>query len=309
MPVRVYYSTDSSAPVYSGSAGALIALLNACLVDGYGAKAAAGWTREYFGTNLAVFRPSAGNRHYLRVDDSDATAARVRGYEAMSDVSTGTGLFPTDAQINGGGYCAKSSAANADARGWVLVADEKRFWLLSATSASTLAASTAAGLGMFFGDIFSGKAGDAFHTLLITGTSATTGANYTGTLATSFTQTSGHYLPRSYTQTGESVNVGKHGDHIKGAGSTFVGGGGSAYPDPITGGILLSPVSIHEPSPVSLVRGVLPGAWQPLHSLPGAPGDTFQGSGTLAGKSFLLVDVGSGGSRARMALEISDTWG
>ena len=34
--VRVYQSTDTGAPAVSGTAGALITLLDACLQDGYG---------------------------------------------------------------------------------------------------------------------------------------------------------------------------------------------------------------------------------------------------------------------------------
>lgn len=309
MTVRVYYSTDASAPVYSGSVGALIALLNACLVDGYGAKAAAGWTREFTGTNLAVYRPSAGNRHYLWVDDTNATASRVRGFEAMTAVSTGTGPFPTDVQLSGGCYITKSNAASSAARGWVLAADEKRFWLVSAQAADTIAGSVAAGLGAFFGDIISAKVGDAFHTLLIAGSGAPTSSAQLGSLVAAMTSSApGHYMARSYTQAGTAITLGKHTDQLKANGTTTIGAGGTTYPDPITGGIGIAPVFVHE-NIAALTRGVVPGAWCPTHSLPASPGDTFQGSGALAGKEFLLVDVSAGGNRGRMALEISDTWG
>lgn len=308
MTVRVYYSTDSGAPVYSGSAGALIAVLQACLVDGYGAKAAAGWTKPFTGTNLAAFRPAAGNRHYLRVDDTNTTAARVRGFEVMADVNTGTGPFPTDVQVSGGCYTVKSNAASSDARGWVVVADEKRFWLVSAQAVSTIAASTDIGLGMFFGDIVSAKAGDAFHTLLIAGASSEASAVQIGGVVTSISASlAGHYMARAYTQMGASITVGKHSDNTKLIGATTVGSSGSAYPDPVTGGIGIAPLFVHENGP-SVTRGVLPGAWCPVHYLPASPGDIFQGSGAHTGKEFLLVDVSASGSRGRMALEISDTW-
>lgn len=57
-----------------------------------------------------------------RVDDNYTTYCRVRGYESMSDVDTGTGPFPTDAQLSGGGYWA-CSENNATAKGYVLAAD------------------------------------------------------------------------------------------------------------------------------------------------------------------------------------------
>jgi len=309
MTVRTYYSTDSGAPVYSGSVGAFNAVTKACLVDGYGSKAAAGWTQEFSGTNLSVLRPAAGNRHCLWIDDTNAQFARVRGYEAMTAVSTGTGPFPTDVQLSGGGYVVKSNAASSAARGWVLVADEKRFWFISAQVADTIAGSAAAGLGMFFGDIISAKSGDAFHTLLIAGNTSATAGSQVGSLATTMTAVgAAHFMPRSYTQTSGSITAGKHTDYAKTGGVVAIGTGGSAYPDPVTGGIGIAPLFAHEP--VALVaRGVIPGAWCPTHNLPGNPGDTFQGSGSLAGKEFLLVDVSAAGTRGRMALETSNTWG
>lgn len=103
MTVRVYHSTDSSAPVLSGQVGALIGVLDAILVNGYGSKAAVGWTKAFSGTNMAAYKQSAGsNQLYLRVDDTNATDARVVGYETMSDVNTGTGPFPTATQQSGG---------------------------------------------------------------------------------------------------------------------------------------------------------------------------------------------------------------
>ncbi len=40
--VNLYQSTDASAPILTGSAGSLVTLLDACLVNGYGTKAGRG---------------------------------------------------------------------------------------------------------------------------------------------------------------------------------------------------------------------------------------------------------------------------
>ena len=307
MTVRVYQSTDASAPSLTGLAGALITVLDACLVNGYGSKTAAGWAKSYSGTNKAVYRPSAGNRHYLRVDDSGGQWARVRGYETMSDVDTGTGLMPTEAQIAGGSYLNKGTN-NSTVRGWILVADEKRFWLVMAVAAATMAASTGAGYGMFFGDLISFKSGDAYHTMLLAHSTNSTGSDGFAQIASALNEAAinGHHLMRSYTQTGTAVAVQKHSDRAKKTVATM-GTNGASYPDPVTGGILLSPVYVAEPTAV-ITRGRLPGFWDVLHNLPGTPGDTFTGNGDLTGKEFILVDINQGGIRARCALEISDTW-
>ena len=80
------------------------------------------------------------------------------------------------------------------------------------------------------------------------------------------------------------------------------------YPDPITGGINLSRIHVSNGATVKGIRGRLPGVFAPLNALPGNNGDTFSGVGDLAGRTFILLDCGSGNTRGRVALETSDTW-
>src|SRR6478609_9197278 len=104
MTMRVYRWDDSSAPTLSASNGALITVLDAVLVNGYGSKTAAGWTKAFSGTNLAAYLQGSGsNGRYLRVDNSTSdNFPRLRGFKAMSAISTGTDGFPLDAQVSGG---------------------------------------------------------------------------------------------------------------------------------------------------------------------------------------------------------------
>lgn len=200
--VRLYRYSDANAPVLSGTAGALVSLLDACLVDGYDPKtintltvagnnatavisaghsyevgaviriagatpaalngdwrlasvtgtdavfsveglgiaegaatgtitalrAPVGWAKIYSDTNRAAYRSldyASHNGMVLYVDDTGTTTARTRGYESMSDIDTGTGPFPTDAQSSGGLWWGKSDSASSSARRWALVADAK----------------------------------------------------------------------------------------------------------------------------------------------------------------------------------------
>lgn len=71
MTVTAYFSTDASAPTLTGTTGSLVALLDAILVNGYGAKAAAGWSIAYTGTSKRDYKQGTGsNGYYLDVDDS-----------------------------------------------------------------------------------------------------------------------------------------------------------------------------------------------------------------------------------------------
>jgi hypothetical protein len=45
-------------------------------------------------SNLRSYRPASGKRDYIRIDDSYVNNTFVRGFTTMSDVNTGTGLFP-----------------------------------------------------------------------------------------------------------------------------------------------------------------------------------------------------------------------
>lgn len=202
--VRYFASTMAGAPTISASAGALIAVLDACLVNGFGNKAVdslvvsggiatagissghdfaegdvlrisgatpaalnsdwrlasvtassvtwavdgcgvadgtatgaisalrapAGWEKVFAdGTTRAAYRSlehAAHNGLILYVDDAGTTTARVRGFESMTNIDTGTGPFPTDAQLSGGFWWAKARYSYSSDLKWHLVADQKR---------------------------------------------------------------------------------------------------------------------------------------------------------------------------------------
>src|SRR5262245_48942529 len=120
MPAPILYrSTDASAPVLTGQVGTLITLLDACLVSGYGSKAAPGWTKPYTLTNAGAFKHGSGSRSmYLHVDDNCTPTGLARDagsfcWETMSAYNTGTGQFPTVAQRATGLYWRKSATADA----------------------------------------------------------------------------------------------------------------------------------------------------------------------------------------------------
>jgi len=79
----IYRSDDASAPVMEHSAGSLIALMKACLVDGYGALPAAGWSYTDIDvpTYQAAFTQGAAEswktQRHLYIKDSEATVGRA----------------------------------------------------------------------------------------------------------------------------------------------------------------------------------------------------------------------------------------
>lgn len=135
----VYRSTDVGAPTAPVAAGGFLAILKACLVDGYGDKPPAGWTIPFSsGSTIAVFQQGAGgNGRFFRVYDNAASAnaaeriINIRGYETMSAVSTGTNPFPTTGQVGGNGpTCGYAAAADAIQHGWTVVASPSHVWIV-----------------------------------------------------------------------------------------------------------------------------------------------------------------------------------
>lgn len=320
MTVRVYSSSDSGAPALRGNTpGDLINVLTKCLVDGYGtgpnAKAPAGWTKPFTGTNVAAFKQGAGsNGMYLRVDDtSTATQYRravVVGYETMSDVNTGAPQpFPTPAQKATGGtwYTHYGSGSVATPRQWKIIADEKFFWLLL----TTYPESNSYGYkeAYAFGDIIPFKPGDTTHTCLLSNdqdNNPNSSENYPwyGVAISSILSRYRLVFARDYTNLGGPTTHGWHADHQKGNASW--GTGDLQYPHGPDGGLYLSPVWVHNPqtAPYS-IRGIMPGLWVPCHAI-GILTDeqVIVGQGDLAGKQFMYKRHYN---QAAM-IEISDTW-
>lgn len=311
----IYKSTDASAPVLTGENSKMVDLLTAVLVNGYGAKAAAGWTREFTATNKAVYRPGAGSRLYYRVNDAGSHAsalareAQVRGFETMSDIDTGTGPFPTAAQSSltqNSLILRKSTAASSTARPWTIYADNRTAYIFVQTGdiASTY-------FGGMIGDIYSYAPTDAYQGMIIArfveNSSPATSEAFGGVSTVLGTAHLGHFIARGYTQSGGSVATGKMGDYGKQGGSAGFRGDVPFTNGP-DGGIYLCPLQVHETG--GNIRGRLRGCFCWLHTVAGiADGDTFSGSGDFATKAYEAVSLvtGAAGTAGVAIMETSNT--
>jgi hypothetical protein len=321
MTVRVFRSSDAGAPVLNGLVGSLCAVLDAVLVDGYGAKTAAGWATVFTGANKRIYRPSVGLlRGYLRVQDDAPRAApfnngceaRVRCSEAATTVDSQTGVYPWTT-LSLGLFLRKSATADATARPWIAIADERTLYFF--TQSGDYGVTWA---GSMFGEVYSIKpAADAFNGMIICRQIEQVLATPTPLPAdeplqhlvalTAANSIAGHFMPRSWNEAAQSaVPVGKHGS---GAHSLTALSGYFPFQHPY-GDVFLSPVWVHENMGVvaAAPRGRLRGFWQPLHP-PGAlcHGDTWTGTGALVGKSFEAIGPVPYGL-GWYVMETSDTW-
>jgi hypothetical protein len=304
----IYRSTDGSAPALTGQTGSLTALLKACLVTGYGSKAAAGWSNPFTGAaGQEVFR-QGGAGFYWHVDDTGPglglqREARTRGYEVTTAWATGTGLFPTAAQAAAGVIVRKSATADGTARAWVVAADDRTVYLffLTGDAASTYYA-------MMFGDFASSRAADTYKTAIMgrnLENNATSAVDSFGELTASFAAQGGHYIARSYTGLGAATTADKHAFR-EGQATPYAWIGPLSFPNPPDGGLYLHRILVTEAN--IGFRGYLRGVYQPLVAISVfADGDTFDGVGEMAGRSFLALKQ-SGGPAAGVYIVETTTW-
>lgn len=316
---NIYTSSDGSAPALTGTAGSLIALLKACLVDGYGSKAAPSpaWTQPIATSgNIGSFRPGAGSQMAMVINDNGANVtstfkeAWATGWESVAGVGapvgSGSGQFPTAAQLLTSGHVVirKSNTADGTVRGWIMFADSYTAYLFTATGdlASTY-------YGFMFGDIFSLKLTTDTYRAMIIGRNtenSTAGVGVEGMDTTSFANGAviGSFMPRTYGGGGTSITVGKHGDAGKSSSGTSPVGI-VTNPNGPDNSYYLAPYWVTENSS-SIVRGRMRGFYQICHPIAGfSDGQTFAGSGDYAGKTFQVVKQST--QSALYCIEISNT--
>ena len=362
---KSFYSAMAGAPMLSGTAGALVALLDAVLVTGYGLQsvsalnvlsgiatatvpatpsaevdtvilvsgaanvllngehrvtavgtnsvswattapagaatgaitlkvAPAGWLKAFSDSGLAGYKSASpeGTGCYLRVDDTGTTAARVRCYESMTDVNTGTSLFPSAAQWSGAGlWWSKSSTADATPRPWRIYADDRGIYFFVKPGAGEYQ-------GDYFGDAQSLKSGDPYACVLRANTSdksAAAGGTFADDLifADGGQAYDGMYMARAANTLGGAVKVHSAPVLATGLAAAHVTGSvGFPYPLPVDNGLMLTPVMLHN---AQGPRGYLPGIrYSPqVVNASFATGDVVAGSGDMVGKKVQAVRLGA----------------
>jgi hypothetical protein len=302
-----YSSADAGAPTLNGTVGALITVLDAILINGYGAKPAAGWTKPFSGTNAAAYRINGSfTNYYFRVDDNapgaaGAREARVTMYETMSDVNTGT-----NASTNR--YVRKSGTLDATARTWKAVADEVTLIFFCSFDNS------ADYNGTYIGQFYSYMPNDQHGVTIIARTSENQSAytpNIEQVLRLATTAEAGTTVAKSVNGITPNVNGFKTCGLYRNDDSQR-SRGPYTLPNAADGSLVLTPLYISNVEGADkTLRGRVRGLWIPLHSNLDsvfAINDTWSGTGDLAGKSFVYAgsaaSVGAGGF---IVLETSNT--
>lgn len=318
MTITVYSSEDASAPAIAASAGSLISLLDACLVNGYGSKAAAGWSKVYTGTNVAVYRspvqsPASYDYPYLQVMDTSTTETQFRGYTTMSDATTGTDEFPLISD-----YPTPPRVPKGTNHKWFVIAMEEGFYFWTQGSSSYTVNGTTQ-RAVFFGRFSSYLPEDRYPWILAGSFGSVTGGNDTfgGFVADGSTGgTSGHYFWRSYR--GDYFNIGMKYGMGSTAGSsapTCPMGPGCAkgFPNPISGGYEIMPVEMAEyayygqASAGSWPRGIFPGMYISYASTPFKSFTVFDGTGEYVGRKFIQLPTAASSITGYFWVDVTPT--
>jgi len=250
-----------------------------------------GWLKPFVSGSVAAYKSAdvASAGFLLRVDDTAATFARVRGYESMTDVNTGAGLFPLDVQISGGGYWPKSNAAGSTAIPWQIFGDGRMFYITTAPARTSGPGYLNGNVRGFGEGLASKPGGDPYFTLLSCSATSVVDDMWDG----DFGQTQARiYSPRLYTGIGSAVAQSTRAYTGAGGFSGFTTTLGS-FPSSIDGSLFLSRkyVSIDGNSP----RGDLPGFLHIPQSLVYDSikhKDMVPGSGSLAGRKLMAFPTG-----------------
>lgn len=306
MTVHVYKSTDAGIPSKLSGLNCVIPILDACLVNGYGDKAPAGWSKPFSDTGIGVYKGVGPNAKYLRVSGDEAAnnSVRLAGYQTMSGASTGTGMFP---DTTGAAYYLMrdlTEGATVANMPWILVATDNFFWFcLGVTTSSTYTQN----MGIAgFGEIPSYAAGDTNNTVIVGYQAAYTtdmsvnggsgGHNGANIILASdfFGSTAGK---------GGTIFTGFSGQSGLGRAAT-ANTPESAYPASIDGKLHLAALTVHEDD--SGIRGRLPGLFSLNVDTSLVPFKNLDVLTGLAGRQFAVIFGPN--TNAMCALEISDTW-
>lgn len=234
-----------------------------------------GWTAPYSGTNLKAYKSSSvsGSGCLLRVDDTDAYAARVIGCETMTDINTWSAKFPTEAQLAGGLWWLKQYARTSSVN-WLVVADSQMIHLtLNSTWYPAM-------YGVFtFGDFVPYSSNDVYKCMISGDVSyRQVPCTACGSVYIRNNQ-EGQYIERSYTGSGTSVTSSRTWLTTTTGYNT-----GYAYPSESGSMALVSPVALLQGT--NIFRGNIPGIFYSIQSI----------NGTVATKTIATDISGLSGS-------------
>lgn len=260
------------------------------------------WAKVFAsGTTLASYQSTdtgfGSKRFFLDVDDSNAQYVKVRAYEAMTAVGTGTNPFPTVAQVATSTWV-KSNVASSAAVPFAIFADSRAIHF-HAQYGFTTANTIIGGATRFFGDLIDFRTGGDPYACALNFSTQVTGVALTPDNTMS-ARASTLYIARPYTGVGAATSHQQFGYSGNASGFSGLDAYFGAYPNQVDG--LLRMCKQFQQVPTSLLpRSETPGFYCIPHS---AVADSFRfgaivnGSGSAAGKKLFTINDQNGSMSA-----------
>lgn len=259
--------------LWANTYGSMVRLLEQVLVTGYGSYPGLGWTKEYQSpdTNIVVFRnnPVSGSGFYLQVIHSSTYATAitsfntnffaVNAFESMTDFETGLSKCPP-VGLNLTNTIGNSVGTTcADGIHWMVIGDDRGFWLCTRYYLSQYADITSSNTGrlwkiMYFGDIIPMNSANQWPVIL---TGYSPGASAAVPVFYSI-QSLGSVSDYLYMMRDSTLGIGSVKVGIS-SGSSYETSslGYSPKVSPLYGQQLLTPVTVHDVN--KGLMGVMPG--------------------------------------------------
>lgn len=281
-----------------------------------------GWTKAFSGTNVGVYRPKTGLRHFFRVDDSASGYVSMRGYEVMtSSGDAGTNPFPTPTQLTGGVGMTKLCGSYSYVPHWFLIGDDRSLFFVFSGDDDQGVQQYHTDYAIYgFGEAISYTPNDLGASFVIGSTQRSTtastpvlnGSSYVSSLSTD--TWGGCYFSRPYSQeTGAPTRFRLAGSGVaNGWGSSSSAYGRVPLPNPADLSLLFHHPILMQEETSKAVRAEFPGAYQPLHAYMSARiGDVVEINGRkiMLTRAFDSNNMGSAtGKSGTMGWDITGPW-
>lgn len=287
-----------------------------------------GWSEVFAADGKKVYRPAAGLRHYFKFDENPVPTietaygggyrhARAFLYETMADIEYGLPALTEDAFIQ------KSRNEDATPVHWLVVGDERCFWLFIAWHNDLTSNQQWEYSPCFFGEIGSNREVDPHSSGLCAGKAAYSNLNPYRLVSNTSTDPSaysmlrrlyasgytplpqqGMYILKDHTGINNAAPIVACAYELHAAALHWTAD--FPYPNPADAAIYAKPVHVLEPDGV---RGRFPGIYSVVQRVPNLTQPCLIPEMTINGTTRQLMMILGGSVEVQWAIDITGPWG
>lgn len=267
-----------------------------------------GWTRPYSGTGIGCYKQGGASSHkrLVRVYDNTLAAGEgkfyMRGYEAMTSASAGTGPFPDLTEATGNGTDVNAPYSPPNAVPWIMIGTPRQFYFLNGYNGDYSSSNPPQWLpGSPWTDVVASFFGDYDRI-------QKPGDIHAQALSSTYSFPSNIYPSRDYIG-----NIGSRPVVTINSPIQTNTGGGLTYPNPASGNVLVfdAPIVKESSNGSVIIRGFLPGMLCPAEAIMDGStytmGSIISNISNVTGRLILLAGYYKMGGE--FLLKLDEDWG